>query len=219
MSPAAALPDSAEPPPEADDAYYTAILKRMLDAGDKIVADLAAEPSPAGPKAEPFERLTRGVRRTVILLRHITENPLKSPRAAAEQAEAAITIGRRRIARDVDNAIVRAAGNGPRAESLRLELRERLDDPALDLDIVHRPLDVVITEIRRDSGLDNTQGVTPWPRRTPEQVRALNAFAAAGGPRLQASPEPHLYRDHDDIDDEPATLLTTILKHRNIRDG
>ncbi len=64
-------------------------------------------------------------------------------------------------------------------DSLRAELRDRMDAPDLEDDITTRTVANIITEICRDLGLDALPGTHPWTRRTPDDIRQLCARAAA----------------------------------------
>ena len=225
----------AEPTPPADpaandDAYLRDTIKALIDAGAQLVRELVAEPAPASAKAEPYERLARAVRRSVLLARHLAENPVRTPAHRRTQA-------RKQIIRAVEDTIDREAGRAPRAETLRCELRERLDAPDLDDDIANRPIEQIIAEIRHDLGLDNLPGARPRPRRTPAALKALAALAAAPPgaaaslPFNPARPQPGGDRDEDDEDDDPdshalaatlssPSLLATLLaRPPRIHDG
>jgi hypothetical protein len=221
---AAATPAEPTPPADpaaSDDAYVRETIRALIDAGTRLVQDLVAEPTPASTKAEPYERIARAVRRSVLLARHIAENPVRTPAHRRAQA-------RKQIIRAVEDTIDREARNPPRAETLRRELRERLDAPDLEDDIADRPIEDVIAEIRHDLGLGNPLGGRPYPRRTPAALHALAALAAAptgAASRppfsLPPGPNPAQPDEHDpaqpDDDDHPGghalpyTLLATLL--------
>ena len=157
--------------------------------------------------AAAFDRIARAVRRCIALARalDIPARPAKDPahhRAAA----------RRRILRAVEDAISRklsaAAGAddtgfddadfdhapntaSPTAEALTAELHERLDGPDLDTDITNRPLADIIAELCRDLGIAPPAGPHPWKRRTPADIAALCARAAAPARPAQTAPQPH----------------------------
>ena len=76
-----------------------------------------------------------------------------------------------------------------RAERLRAELVERLDSPELEEEIGQRPIEDIVTEIRRDLGLEAMMGCNPWKRRAPAEIAALHARAAQP-PGTEASPAP-----------------------------
>ncbi len=128
-----------------------------------------------------FDRIARAVRRSIALARTLAE-PIPLARNPAQHRAGV----RKRIIREVEDAIQRASDNAerpgaerPDAESLRAELRDRLDAPDLDDDIATRPIAEIITEIRRDLGLASLPGDHPWKRRTPEDIQQLCARAAA----------------------------------------
>ena len=64
-------------------------------------------------------------------------------------------------------------------EPLYAELRERLEDPALELDLAHRSVDDLIEEISRDLGVAVQGRSWVWRRRTPEDIATLRHRAAA----------------------------------------
>ena len=219
---------------QQDDAAFRDILHELAELGIKLLRDLHADNCPAAAKAEPHERVARSVRRAIVLARHIAQHPAElaqSPAQALDQAQAAAKlVARKRIVRQVDDAIERKFGCDEHAESLRDELRERLDDPAIDLAIVHLPLNETIANIRRDLGLDNVPGARPWPRRTPDQVRALEAIATrassrapdAAAPSDDEIPNDEIPDDDipDDDQDDPADIVAALLRRpRVVRDG
>ena len=162
---------------------------RLLHAQAKAQAEAtnpdAAAPAPA-PAADTltnlaaaFDRITRAVRRTIILARSL-DRPVPPARDPAAQRSAA----RKRIIREVEDAIGRTGeaeiwDTGSTAAGLRAELRDRLDAPDLDDDIASRPVADIITEICRDLGLASPPGTHPWQRRTPMDVADLRTRAAA----------------------------------------
>ena len=182
---AAAQADPAFPAPDpavTADAHLRDTITALIDAGARLVQDLVAEDAPASAKAEPYERLARAVRRSVLLARHAAENPVRTQAARRTQA-------RKQIIRAVEDTIEREARTAPRAGTLRDELRERLDAPDLDDDIANRPIEEIIRDIRRDLGLDNIPGARPRPRRNPAALQALTALAAAPPGAAAALPQ------------------------------
>jgi len=129
--------------------------------------------------AAAFDQVARAVRRSIALARTLNE-PAKPALDPARRRAAA----RKRILREVEDVIGRKAHDSSyadcdNAEVLAAELHERLDAPDLDDDLSHRPVAEIITEIRRDLGLDALPGARPWKRRTPEDIAQLCARAAA----------------------------------------
>ena len=174
----------------------------------------AGQPAPA-PTAAPdltlaFDRIARTLRRTIALARKLSDPAQPSPteRAAAD-AQQRRRAARKQIIREVEDTIHRDV-HGPeaeaQAESLHAELYERLDTLDLDDDIDTLPIAEIIAAIRRDLGIAahiNSRGISPWKRRTPQDVRDLCARAAGprttqprttqpwtGDPRLPAPPLP-----------------------------
>jgi hypothetical protein len=104
-------------------------------------------PEPPAVFSLAFERISRGVRRTI----HLAERIGQPPKPATDK-----THRRQRRIRAVENTIVRAADNPAaerlNAERLNAEVRERLDTEDFDDDDT-RPIDDLIAEIRSDLGL------------------------------------------------------------------
>ncbi len=177
-------PDTAEPSSPADQAaedalYYRRVLHELIDMGADLARTvhgqaMADDAGMAPELAVDFDRIARSVRRSIALARSLSE-PV-SPRAAHDDA-ARRTAARKRIIREVEDAIQREAG-GADAEALGAELYERLDAPEQDDEIGDRPVAEVITEICRDLGLLTLLGNHPWKRRTPAEVATLWARAA-----------------------------------------
>ena len=202
-------PNPAQAPDQRteDAQYYRANLHELIDLGMVLaravqanaVAQAAqdAPPATAAPgsaaastarpgidRTTPFDRIARCIRRTVLLAQRIAEAPNPAPAAAIARAAA-----RRRILREVEDAIHRRArsprGDRIDAEALQAELHERLDSPDLDDDIASRPIADIITEIVRDLGIDiKPLGVPPSRRRTPGDIAAMHARAAAVTPNV-----------------------------------
>ena len=170
----AALPENAV----EDVAYYRRVLHELTDMGvdlarmvhgqAKAAADAGEEAAQAAALTVAFDRIARTVRRTIGLARRLDEMvPAARRRVAA----------RRQIIRAVEDAI--QDREPERREELEAELLERLDRPELDDEIDDRPVDVIIAEICRDLGLTALPGTRYWKRRTPADVAALHARAAA----------------------------------------
>ena len=174
------MPDAAAPQND-----YQSVLDGFVTQGAAIAAAIAACAKQAAPAQLPslasaFDRVTRGVRRTILLIDH-------RARAATAAGQARIA-ARKRIYRDVTDAIAAEclATKRPdpeRAEALRVELVERLESfdlgPDLDIEITRRRIEEIIHEIRRDLGLANQPGMPKWPRRTPDDVADILALARA----------------------------------------
>jgi hypothetical protein len=159
-SQAETAPPNAGPAPELAPALAPA-----------LAPDLA--PAFASAFAIAFDRISRAVRRTIMLACKVAE-PAAPAAATATQHRAA---ARRRIIREVEDAIQRTAGPAE-AETLHAELVDRLDAPDVDDDIEHRPIADIIADICRDLGLAALPGTHPWKRRTAEDLTALCARAA-----------------------------------------
>ena len=190
-------PNTPAPTPADDAAYYRAVLHDLIDRGADLARRVheratAATPTPENrPDADPtiaFDRIARAVRRTIALARHVAAAPDEGapdpPRGPARRAAA-----RARLIRGVEDAIHRKRRETD-AEALHAEFAERLDDPELDLDLAGRPVDDVIEEICRDLGIAVQARSYIWKRRTPQDIAALRARAAA--PPAPPGPALHL---------------------------
>ncbi len=148
-------------------------------------------PAPATPTAHTlialaaaFDQIARAVRRNILLARSLDRPAPPAPDPAQLR-----TAARKRILRETEDTIQRAHNpDSDIAESLQAELRDRLDAPDLEDDLATRPIPDIITEIRRDLGLDAHPGTRPFKRRTPADLQTLHARAAA--PPRQPSPGP-----------------------------
>jgi hypothetical protein len=174
MSDASATPDTTKP----DAAHYQRVLAAMVDLAAAVAQKLAARiddatPAEAADLAGAFERIARAVRRTIFLSTHLDK--------AAEKAAATRATARARIIREVSDAISRKNLPAASAETLRVELVERLDapdlSPELDREILSRPIPDIILDLKRDMGLAHLPGTPPWPRRTPDDIADLLARA------------------------------------------
>jgi len=142
-------------------------------------------PEPPAVFSLAYERISRGVRRTVHLAERIGQPP-KPPNDGTHR--------RKRIVRAVEDTIERSTEK-PDAERLNAEFRERLDTEDFDDDDT-RPIDDVIAEIRSDLGLPEVPAdARPRPqpdpnpdpkaaeamgeRRPPEDLKRLTTLAAA----------------------------------------
>ncbi len=186
---------------QAEDAqYYRRVLHKIIDLASNIAQSLhddATQKRPAyAPPPTPeetqtlslaFDRIARCIRRTILLARNVAE----PPKAPAKSREAT----RKQILREVEDAIDREAP--PKAApALRAELMERLDAPEFAEDLEHdlatRPIEDIIAELCRDLGVPVNNQALKWKRRTPGDIVALNAQAAAPPrPPPEAPPRPH----------------------------
>ncbi len=181
---------AAAPAPQATEAHPAPA--PAPDAAPDLTQDFPPDAAP--DLTASFDRMARAVRRSIALARTLAEPIALASDPAQHRAGV-----RKRIIREVEDAIQRASDNAefsdaerPDAESLRAELRDRLDAPDLDDDITTRPVAEIITEIRRDLGLASLPGDHPWKRRTPEDIQQLCARAAAPSRTRQpgAGPQP-----------------------------
>jgi len=175
-----------------------ALHRQALIQAEAAQAAVPPHPAPHTPYEPPatalanlataFDRIARAVRRCIALAQRLDTPPPPAKDPAAHRAAA-----RKRILREVEDAIGRTSQDdrdAGDAESLTAELHDRLDGPDLDDDLASRPVADIITELCRDLGLAAMPGTTPWKRRTPADIAALRARAAAptGAPQPSAAP-------------------------------
>jgi hypothetical protein len=168
-------------------------LARLVHRQVKSQAEATPDTAPDPELIIAFERISRAVRRSILLSRKLAE-PIAP---AAEHATQHRTAARRRIIRQVEDTI-QCFGDAAEAPSLHADLRDRLDGPELDDDIDNRPVADIIADICRDFGLAALPGTHPWQRRTAENVATLCARAAAprAAPAIPALARPHPDRQH-----------------------
>ena len=128
-----------------------------------------------GSKA--FERVSRGTRLSILLACKLAE-PLR--RVAA----------RKQIIRAVEDTIQRRAEDDDEAETLEVELLDRLDTLDLEDELGSRPVQDIITDILRDFGLAHVPGThpleAPHPRRRRGTPRPCRRPAPGRSQRAQA---------------------------------
>ena len=110
-----------------------------------------------------------------------------APRLVRAGSAARRAATRQRVLRAVEDAIGAEADDDAQAERLRGEARERLeqldrpefarDQASLGDDRLSVP--ALVADIVHDLGLAAPAGTHPWARRTPDDVAALAAWAAA----------------------------------------
>jgi hypothetical protein len=116
--------------------------------------------------------------------------PSRCPSALPTPRRQHRTAARKQIIRAVEDAIESkvqgtAYMDDEEADGLRAELMDRLDGPNLDGFDLNRP----VADIRRDLGLAAAPpDMHPWKRRTPDDVAALCARAAAPRPPPSVPP-------------------------------
>ena len=158
------LPD----PADLDHDYFRLVLRQLIDAGVAVVQAISYDATAhtaatvngdADPRdatvtdlAIAYERTARAVRRTVALARRLNADAKDRTARSATRAAA-----RKRIARAVEDTAEDVIKRRPLPDHLRAELHadlhERLADPALDHDILTRPISEIIADICRDLGL------------------------------------------------------------------
>ena len=173
-----------------DTAHYRDVLNTLIDQAAALATRIAttamapATPDTALPEATvAFERIARTVRHTIALAQHIARPPV-----AAAQPGTTRTSTRAKLIRGVEDAIYRKRRETD-TESLTSEFHERLEDPMLELDLEGRTVEDLIEEISRDLGVAQASRSYVWPRRTPKDLKTLQARAAAT-PRTP-NPSPH----------------------------
>jgi hypothetical protein len=174
---------------------------QQLETHRKADISLSGSNSPEPPAvfSLAYERISRGVRRTVHLAERIGQPP-KPPNDGTHRRKRII----RAVADTTDRTTEKPAAARLNAESLdaerlNAEFRERLDAEDFDDDDT-RPIDDVIAEIRSDLGLpevpadarprpqpdpnpdpkpDSKPAVAMSERRPPEDLKRLTTLAAA----------------------------------------
>lgn len=168
-------------------ADYAALLQRALAVGTILTERLLdlPEDSTRNPAAD-YHLLNRAMRQAILVLQRTEASPEQLDQTAAPRIAA-----RKQIIREVEDAIQYRAG--PQADQLRAELLERLDDAALDADLVARPLPDIIADICRDFRIVSPMDTARFARRTPDDLTALCALAArlpGQRPRATVKPRP-----------------------------
>jgi hypothetical protein len=196
------VPDPPAQGVESDTEHCRRILLRLIDIGAEIaemvredaamqseycrtVSSIGPTPQPTPEPTAAYDRVTRAIRRNVILLHKLPELACKAPGLACKANEPPKSrpkqpdriAARKRIIRDVEDTIQRTT-KGDDAERLHAELIDRLDSPDLDDEIGDRPVAEIITDICRDLGIAHSQGTHPWKRRAPADIAILAARAA-----------------------------------------
>ncbi|MDP9095772.1 MAG: hypothetical protein M3N26_04310 [Pseudomonadota bacterium] len=161
--------------PDLDDAACQRALAILLEIGTSLAQELKSPSAETTlvQRAAAFPNVALAVRRTIILSRHITNDPRTAIPLPTQRADA-----RRRIIREVEDTIGDKADPAD-ADALRVELLERIDQPEFDTDLAHRSPTDLIRELCRDLGLFNRPYLPSYLRRTPDDIAILCAQAAA----------------------------------------
>jgi hypothetical protein len=168
-------PDNS-PATTGDTPFYREVLHELIEMGLDLARQAhAAAKGDIPAAAQAFDQMARTVRRTIGLAQRLNDPVPRETPVAQRRAMA-----RRRILRDVEDAIQRKGLGDRESRGLRDELLERLDGPDVADDIDHRPINEIIADICRDLGLVAPPGVEPWVRRRPADIATLWARAAAG---------------------------------------
>jgi hypothetical protein len=157
-------------------AYCRQVLSNLLDISNEMAEILAYQtrsqsddPAAARATVAVFTPLAQSIRRTIMLHEKLAK-PAK-PRSNRIAA-------RKRIIRDVEDAIQREARSPSEQETLHGEFLDRLDRPDLDDEIADRSPADIVTDITRDLGVTGVYDAHPAKRRTPHDIAILNARAA-----------------------------------------
>ena len=155
-----------------DDAACQRALSIVMRVGIAIVEELEtpSETVNVAARARAYAVASLGVRRTILLARHIAH---ERDAAQAQRGQA-----RKEIIRSVEDTIRRVA-RPEEATGLRVELLERVDTLDFEQDLLHRPREKVAADLCRDLGLSNDPDRRPLIRRTPDDIAILSAQAAA----------------------------------------
>lgn len=170
-------------------ADYAALLQRALSVGALLTERLLdlPEDSARNPAAD-YHLINRAMRQAILVLHRVEtheQRPEQDTRVAA----------RKQVIREVEDAIQYRAGppGDPKADTLRAELLERLDDAALDADLAARPLPDIIADICRDFRIVSPMDTARFARRTPDDLAEICALAArlpGQRPRATLKPRP-----------------------------
>ncbi len=168
--------------------YFRRVLVHLVEIGDEMAemvrqearANAAAAtrepdpqtalaPAPQTNLADAYERITRSIRRSIMLYQKLAEPQkiLSEPYRIA---------ARKKLIRDVEDAIQANAEPGDE-EKLHAEFLDRLDRPDLENEIADRPIADIVTDMCRDLGIGGLRGSHPWKRRVPHDIAILNARA------------------------------------------
>ena len=234
-TPAPHTPQDTPAVPPTGAHRHTQSLDTLIEVGTSFArllhAQALAEAAPPAPAPHPapapaantllnlaatFDRIARAVRRCIALARTLDAAP-HAPNPAQHR-----TAARKRILRAVEDTIGRTANDGPDTpETLRAELRDRLDAPDLEDDIATRPAADIIQEICRDLGLAAHPGTQPYQRRTPADVARLCASAAAPNTAAQPpTPQPSNHREpgithpRAALPPDPAEVVALLMRHQ-----
>jgi hypothetical protein len=180
------------PHPTSETADNRAALAEMRDICmdmARLLREDARTPPPPDAKPQPdrlpklsaaLEGIARCLRRTIDMHERLGQ-PAPVRRNSDQLPR---KVAKRRILREVEDALGVLADPADH-ESLREDLRDRLDRPELDDEIDNRPIGHIIMDIRRDLGLENRPGQEPWTRRTTAEWVDLCARADGRPPSGQ----------------------------------
>lgn len=202
-------------------ADYAALLQRALAVGATLTERLLdLPPDSARNPAADYHLLNRAMRQAILVLHKTSAQP--EDRQAAPRVAA-----RKQIIREVEDAIQYRAGppGDPKADTLRAELLERLDDAALDADLATRPLPDIIADICRDFRVVSPLESGRFARRTPDELAELCALAArlpGQRPRATLKPRPVALAPVPPapvVDFHPAPSRPTVYNEREWPEG
>ncbi len=147
------------------------VRRRALEAAETVSGDadtapqdgIAVQGSAVNPRADwglVFARIARAVRQTVALEARLAADAENTRAQRGAAAEGRLVAAERvrskqqkdRVRRLVEGMIVSEA-EGHRAENLRLDLDERLEDPDIEAELGWRPIGVIVAAICEDLGI------------------------------------------------------------------
>jgi len=152
---------------------HGAVLGELAELGMTLVRGLheqalaAATPEAADRLALAFHRLSRSVRQTLALearlVRERRRDAIEDGKIAAEARRARVGARKSQANAALSRLIWREAERGEIGELL-VELKQRLDEEALDEAFADGPVEALIARIRKDLGLAaNDAGAGPFP--------------------------------------------------------
>jgi hypothetical protein len=140
-------------------------MKMARAVGRQMEPPCAPDPQQADDLARAFSRISRAVRLTLALKKRFAEPTARPQQVAIKPVDAGTFAERqqhrRRKAqvRYVVEQMIKAGAERREAESLFVDLRERLKEPDIDEELGHRPIGEIIGGICDDLGIEQKYGL------------------------------------------------------------